>query len=360
MKASVRIGRLAGIEIRLHAAFLLVPAWAFWQGWREGGTAWGMGAAALTLVFFACVLLHEIGHSLVARRFGITVRGITLLPVGGVALMSHLPERPRDEILIALAGPATSVVLAGAIAACRGGFAGVEILATASPSAGWLADMLAWANLGLAGFNLLPFFPMDGGRVIRALLAIRWPYPRATAIAAWLGFAGAVGLVGLAIRLSNPFMGLLALLLIVAGRWEAVRIRILHGLRGHLVEEWLETDLPRLAPSEPAREAAARLRARRSGQLPVFDGDRMIGLWPPARRWPPRRWRASETVAGGLVREWIGVAPATPAEKMFPHILCRKQYVFPVVRGEVIAGFLTRRTLLRPPPSRPPSPACAA
>ncbi len=185
MKWSWKIGQLAGIDIRIHAAFLLLLGWIGAGYWATGK---GLGAMLAGVTFiaaiFACVVLHELGHALMARKFGIGTTDITLLPIGGLARLERMPEEPEQELWIALAGPAVNVV----IAAILYGWLAVnhewEPLRLLKVAAGPFVERLFFANVSLALFNLIPAFPMDGGRVLRALLALRMPYPRATQTAA--------------------------------------------------------------------------------------------------------------------------------------------------------------------------------
>lgn len=210
MKWSWKLGRFAGIDTYVHASFLLLVAWSAWASWSGAGTGLAvvMGVAFLVAVF-ASVLLHELGHALVARRYGIHTRRIILSPIGGIAQLEGMPRRPREELAVALAGPAVNFVLAGALWLVAPAFAGSWLLAT------FLGSVMV-ANLGLGLFNLVPAFPMDGGRALRAVLAERMGTYRATEIAAKIGKAVAVvmGVVGV---VWGPFM----LALVAAFVWFA-------------------------------------------------------------------------------------------------------------------------------------------
>lgn len=193
MKWSWKLGRFAGIDTYVHASFLLLVAWSVWASWSGAGTglAVAMGVAFL-LAVFASVLLHELGHALVARRYGVATRRIILSPIGGIAQLEGMPRRPRQELAVALAGPAVNFVVA----------AGLWLLAplvAGAPIAASLLGSVLLANLGLGLFNLVPAFPMDGGRALRAVLAERVGPYRATETAAKVGKAIAVvmGVVGL-------------------------------------------------------------------------------------------------------------------------------------------------------------------
>lgn len=187
-----KIGRIAGIDAHVHASFLLLLGWAAWSSYTGGGTWFAalMGVVFL-LTVFGSVLLHELGHALTARRFGIRTRQILLLPIGGVAQLEGEPRTPRQELLVALAGPAVNFVIAAVLALWMAlGFV---------PTTGLFGALLV-ANLSIGLFNLIPAFPMDGGRVLRALLAERMGGFRATQLAVKIGKVAAItlGIVGLA------------------------------------------------------------------------------------------------------------------------------------------------------------------
>ncbi|HZU38616.1 MAG TPA: site-2 protease family protein [Gemmataceae bacterium] len=205
---SSKLGRFFGIDVYLHLTFWLLPAWAFWVGLQAGGAVGGMLSVALVLLAFGCILLHEYGHALTARYFGIPTRDITLYPLGGVARLERLGNNAWEEFLIALAGPAVNVVLALLLA---GGLLLMNGTTPASSTdlAGDLMFELLIANVIFVVFNLIPAFPMDGGRILRALLVPSKGYLRATEIAARTGgfFSSLFMLAGLvALFYPMPFL----------------------------------------------------------------------------------------------------------------------------------------------------------
>ena len=176
---SINLFRVFGIQLAVHASFFLLLAYVGYEGWVEGqvpGMLWSVG---LIVAFFICVVLHELGHSLTARRYGVRVPRILLLPIGGMAQFDRIPRKPAQELLITIAGPAVNFVIAAVlfVAVWRGL---INTEAVPKYSFNSLIDTLWFWNLVMGLFNLLPVFPMDGGRILRALLAFRLPYLRAT------------------------------------------------------------------------------------------------------------------------------------------------------------------------------------
>ena len=220
MKFSWKLIRICGIDVYVHWTFAIVPAWVALTSLAAGtNLAAAVSATLFILAVFLCVLLHEFGHALMARRFGIVTRDITLLPIGGLARLERMPKEPLQELAIALAGPAVNVAISALLVAAT---------AFVHPGAAWfslslrdgsLITALAGANLALAVFNLLPAFPMDGGRVLRAVLALWISHSRATRIAAGVGQVAAIGL-GLLGLMGNLNLLLVAIFVYLAGRGE--------------------------------------------------------------------------------------------------------------------------------------------
>jgi len=192
-----KLGDIAGIGVYIHWSFWLLPAWILLSA--DGSFAGALASVIFVFAVFGCVVLHELGHALMARQFGIGTRDITLYPIGGVASLERMPRRPAHELAIALAGPAVNVLIAAVLfAVLVVGDIGTGGLLLDFAGGSFLANLL-FVNVALVVFNMLPAFPMDGGRVLRAFMAMRLPYLRATEIAVRVGQAVAVvlGLVGL-------------------------------------------------------------------------------------------------------------------------------------------------------------------
>jgi stage IV sporulation protein FB len=186
MSWSIPIFRVAGILVRIHVTFLLLLAWLAWSYYSQGGSAAAAERVFFILLLFGCVLLHEFGHAIAAKGFGINTPDITLLPIGGVARLERMPEKPSQELIVALAGPAVNVAIALGLFVIVGTSGITDTRSVEDPN---LLTKLMVINVWLVLFNLLPAFPMDGGRVVRALLATRLNYARATQIAATVGQA---------------------------------------------------------------------------------------------------------------------------------------------------------------------------
>lgn len=215
MKGSYRIARVAGIEVRIHVTFLLLLAFYAWSYYETGGVWGSIIGVSFMLALFLCVLLHEFGHAFAARRFGIRTPDITLLPIGGVARLERMPSSPWQELVIAVAGPAVNVAIVVVLLGVLGGVPRVGDLLNGRGDGGILQALL-FVNVMLIVFNMIPAFPMDGGRVLRALLATRMPHARATLIAARVGQGVAV-LFGVWAATSGNFILLLIALFVFMG-----------------------------------------------------------------------------------------------------------------------------------------------
>lgn len=251
MKGSWKLGRFAGVDAYVHWTFGLLVAWAGWSAWQGAGSVLAvMLGLAFLFAVFGSVLLHELGHALVARRYGVRTHNIVLTPIGGMANLDGIPAAPRAELAIALAGPAVNVVIA----------AGLALLSAMGFGLGFgLMSALMWANISLALFNLIPAFPMDGGRALRAWLATRMGKRAATGVAVSLGkvIAIAMAIVGL---FTNPMLLLVAVFVWFAGSAESRAVEPSTG--------WWEDDGVRYAYDE----VAARRRRAGPPQVLLING----------------------------------------------------------------------------------------
>lgn len=276
---SFGLGRIFGIELRVHATFLILLAWIALGHVIAGHGAMSaiLGAATL-LAVFGIVVLHELGHALVARRFGSATRDITLLPIGGVASLERMPEKPTQELLVAFAGPAVNLVLA-AVAFAALSLLGLPLTMTHlnDPAGDHLLTQLFWVNVMLAGFNLLPAFPMDGGRVLRALLAMRMGRGRATAIAARVGRLLAV-MLGIAGLFFSPMLVFVAFFVWIGAGAEAEQEIQRSVFQRHRVRDATITELATLRPDESLSRAVELTLRGFQTDFPVVDEGRIVGV----------------------------------------------------------------------------------
>ena len=281
MKLSWRIGRVAGIGIYVHATYLLILVWIAVQEYVFGVRAVA-GAMLYLFTLFSIVVLHELGHALTARRFGVQTRYIILLPIGGVAGLERMPRNPRQELLVALAGPAVNVALAIVL------FAAVWLTGPLPTLSIYDFDVLSsvrgfvfqfvFVNIVLALFNMLPAFPMDGGRVLRALLATRLGYVHATEIAATIG-QGVAFLLGFLGLFGNPLLIFIAIFVYLAASSEAHLVAIRAVSRGVPVTAAMMTQFATLTPDEHIDAAVETLLRTSQGEFPVVDAaNRPVGV----------------------------------------------------------------------------------
>ncbi|HMB03394.1 MAG TPA: site-2 protease family protein [Isosphaeraceae bacterium] len=278
MAWSWKLGRIAGIPIYVHWTFLILIAWVILGYWLEGQTlAATVQGVGFVLALFGCVVLHELGHALAARRYGVPTADITLLPIGGVARLQRIPEHPRQELVVALAGPAVNIAIV----------AGLYLAGVGSPvrlnDPQQLVRERFWpklleVNLFLALFNLLPAFPMDGGRVFRALLAMRLDYARATRLAASVGQLMAIGFGLLGLTGGNPILLLIALFVWIGAESEAVQVEERLVLKDVPVRAAMITEFMTLMPYDTLGRAADLLLAGSQHDFPVAADGRVAGL----------------------------------------------------------------------------------
>jgi Zn-dependent protease/predicted transcriptional regulator len=277
MRWSFRLGRIAGIDVNIHATFSLLILWVLLTHWLTGHTlAAAASAMAFVAAIFGCVLLHELGHALAARRFGIATRDITLLPIGGVARLERMPDKPLQELWVALAGPAVNVLIAIALWAWLAVTYQFVPLSQLGVTTGPFVERLLVVNVILIVFNMVPAFPMDGGRCVRALLALKLEHARATRIAAGLGQAIAVGFAVLGL-FSNPFLIVIGVFVWLGAAHEARLATMKAALRGIPVRQALIRDVPVLPSNCTLAQAAEALRTSPQQTALVAQSGQLVG-----------------------------------------------------------------------------------
>jgi len=279
MKWSIKLGTYVGIPVYMHLTFLLLLAWvAIAHAMRYHRVDAVLAGLAFILVIFLCVVLHEFGHALVARRYGIKTRDITLLPIGGLARLERMPDDPRQELWVALAGPAVNVVIAAVLWGAMEAGGLVVPVDELTMTGGPFLERVMLINVFLVAFNLIPAFPMDGGRVLRALLATRMEYSRATGIAASVGqfvafLFGLVGLLG-----GNPVLLFIAFFVWIGAAGEASMVQMKTSLGGIPVWDAMITGYDVLAPDARLADAVELTLTTSQKDFPVVAEDRVVGI----------------------------------------------------------------------------------
>ncbi len=344
MKRSLKIGSVAGIGIFLHWTFLLLVAalgafYYYVQGESLGGAVAGIG---LILAVFTCVVLHELGHALTARRFGVGTRSITLYPIGGLARLKRIPSEPMKEFWIAIGGPIVNLVIAVVLGALLLAFGGpFDWAVLRSPGNHALASLM-WINLALAGFNLLPAFPMDGGRVLRALLAMRQDYAQATQTAANVGQAMAIlfGLFGL--LTFNPILLFIALFVYVGAQQESQQAMYRAFTEGTPVRQAMVTRFATLSVDDTLDQAVDELLAGTDHDFPVVDDGQTVGLLRRKQLIQALSSHDRDTpVAEVADVEFFTTDPGAPLDEVFQRMNEASCTTVPVEEDGRLVGLLT-------------------
>ena len=342
MKWSWKVGQVAGIAIHLHATFLLLIVWLFISHWRQGNsTLAAFAGLAFIAALFACVLLHELGHALAAKGYGINTRDITLLPIGGIARLERMPEKPKQEFWVALAGPAMNVAIAAVLFVALWATSGLEPLANLSVAKGSFLERLMIVNIFLVVFNLLPAFPMDGGRVLRAFLATRMEYARATQIAAHVGQGMALvfGLIGF---FHDPMLMFIALLVWIGAAQEAAAVQMKSAVAGIPVSEVMLTDFQVLTSRDSLSRAVEMILRGSQQDFPVLEDGRMVGLLTRTRLLAALSEAGPESAVSSAMRR--GCQSAEPSEMIevaFDRLQASDCHTIPVMHNERLVGLMT-------------------
>jgi Zn-dependent protease/predicted transcriptional regulator len=350
VKWSWRIARIAGIDVRVHATFWVLLAFFGYQGYLLGGRPGAAAQVGFVLLGFSIVVMHEYGHALTARRYGIGTDDITLLPIGGVARLERMPTDPTQEIVIALAGPAVNVVLAALIYAALRLTQGPAIeMAPVDQhflSRTLLERLLSW-NVMLAAFNMIPAFPLDGGRVLRALLVKRnKSYARGTVQAAKIGrflavLLGAAGYFGL-FGGPRPTLILIALFIWLAAASEADAAHEVWSLEGVPLERVMITDVRTLTPTDPLSRAVELTLSGFQQDFPVVDGDTVVGVLTrkDLMRVLAQHGEAA-LVATAMKRDFKVADPSDAVADALATLESSDCHALPVVHGRKLMGVLT-------------------
>ena len=365
MRWSYKIARIAGIDVYLHTTFLLLVALYGWIFYQQGGMGSAIFGVVLILLLFLCVLLHEFGHAFAARAYGIRTPDITLLPIGGVARLERMPTSPLQEFVIAIAGPAVNVVIIGVLAIVEKGIPPIERSMHFGGMGQSIITNLISVNMMLVLFNMIPAFPMDGGRVLRALLATQFSYAKATAIAARVGQSIAVLFIlvavlgssnpalmhslGLSSFANNPFIFFIALFIFTGAQQELAMAKFRDSAMKLTVGQVMITQFEAVSDRMRAGDVNEFLRTSAQQVFPVIDDYRvakgLVGrgeLMRAAHELPPGQAIAS------FAKKVPLIAPATTLisalELMNQH---REPVLIVVNQSEQIVGLLSHNEALQ-------------
>ncbi len=342
MSWSLKLGRFAGIDVFVHWTFAILLGWIFMSHLTAGhDVAAALRGVSFILALFGCVVLHEFGHALTAKRYGIRTRDITLLPIGGIARLERMPENPRQELWVALAGPAVNVVIAAILLALLLGLDSVQQLLRVELMRGSFLARLMWVNLFLVAFNLLPAFPMDGGRVLRALLAMQMGRRRATRIAARVGQGMAVlfGCLGL---FYNPMLIFIAFFVFIGAQGEAQMVEFNSVLRGLTVRDGMQKRFRSLAATDPLSVAVTELLAGAQQDFPVLADLKVVGMLRRKDLVKALADRgATASVDSAMCRECHTVEAHEPLAGALENLRQADCAAAPVLQDEQLIGLLT-------------------
>jgi Zn-dependent protease/CBS domain-containing protein len=343
---SWKIGEPFGIGVYVHATFLMLFAWIAASHAMAGKTgAELVSGLLLVIAVFAIVVAHELGHALAARRFGIGTRSIVLLPIGGVASLERMPEKPGQELIVAIAGPTVNVVLAAVFGAIMLGMGHLPQLSGLSLVGGSIVQKLFFINVTLAVFNLIPAFPMDGGRVLRAALTYGMGRERATVAAAQLGQSIALvfGFIGL---FQNPMLVLVALFVWMGAQQEATAVKVKSALHGVPVSSATITDYLTMSSTESLASAVDHILARAQHDFPVVDDGRLVGVLTRSDVVRALAERGIQTRVGeAMHKAFTTASPDDPLEDAMPRLVGEEGAPVMVVRGDQLLGMLTTENL---------------
>ena len=341
MRWTLRLGTIAGIRVEVHVTFLLLLAGI--ALFTTSSPRDAFHTALHLLLLFSCVLLHEFGHALMARRFGIATREIVLLPIGGVARLERMPDKPVQEILVALAGPAVNVMLATIFGAILfSAHVRPETILERASGEGTL-EFLLFANVFMLGFNLIPAFPMDGGRVLRGTLAAFLPFTRATRIASLVGqgFALVFAAAGVFV-LQNVVLVLIAMFVFVTAGEERALVQTRSSLAGLPVSAAMVTAFVSLETRHEIAHAVDLLLAGEQQDFPVLEGGQFLGMLSRTDLLAGLRREGSEAPLGRLVRTDVEpVELSMPLEAALLRMRASRLNALPVMARGRLVGLLT-------------------
>jgi Zn-dependent protease/predicted transcriptional regulator len=347
IRGSLKIGEFAGIGVFIHATFLILVAWVLLIYWNAGHSVAAMvSGLVFTLALFACVVLHEYGHALTARHYGIRTLDITLLPIGGVSRLERIPDQPKQEFFVALMGPVVSIAISALLyLILRLTGASVSLESLSSWTAVSFLTRLMIANATLAVFNLLPAFPMDGGRIFRAALTKYAGPEMATRIAAGVGHAIAVLFAVLGL-FTNPFLVLIALFIWMGATQEAALAHMKSALETISAREVMLTDFTPLQPQDSLGRAVELVLHGRQQDFPIVENGRLVGMLGNKDLLEGLSQRGSESlIAQAMRQDYPLVDAGDDMQTMLDKLQNSSSRVLPVLEKGRLVGLFSADNL---------------
>lgn len=317
---------------------MLIILWSAYTGSGFGGWFYILYSVLLTCLIFGCVVLHELGHAMAARYFGVATRSITLLPIGGVAALERIPEKPREELIIAAAGPMVNVAI-GMLLLLVFGLPDASMFTFGAWSLTGIGQVLLYVNIIMIVFNMIPAFPMDGGRIFRALLAIKLSYPRATLVASVVGQLIAV-LMFIAGLLTNPVLCLIGMFVFLGARAENNMVHLRAMMQGRVVRQIMDEHPLIVSPFTTAAGLISEADAANKDAAVVMDGWRILGV-VDRRSWISIRSGDLLTASDLMTRPVILLSPDMPLNAFTALVSSTQQRVYPVVEQGAVVGVIT-------------------
>lgn len=342
MKWSIRIGSFRGIGVYIHTTFLLLLAFLAVSSYMASGSpAAAVAGVAFFVLLFGCILLHEFGHALAAARYGVRTRDITLLPIGGLARLEQIPEDPRKELVVAAAGPLVNIVIALGLYGWLSATGTIAPLSRLGMAGGPFLQRLMVFNVFIVVFNLIPAFPMDGGRMLRALLALRMEYVRATQVAASVGQALAFvfGFIGL---FANPWLLFIAFFVWIGAAQEASMVQMKGALGGIPLQTLMIRDFQSLAPSDTLARAVELTLAGSQKDFPVTENGRIVGILTQTEMLRALQSSGPGTAVGEAMQtEFTTAERGEMMEKVFTRLQTCNCRTLPVTDHGRLIGLIT-------------------
>jgi Zn-dependent protease/CBS domain-containing protein len=340
MKWSFKIGKLFGIPIRVHLTFLLLLFFIGISGSKQGGSEGAILGMIVIIFIFICVILHEVGHSLVAIHYGIKVNDIILLPIGGVSRMEEIPEDPKQEITISVVGPLVSFGLAilffvlSEVTHQGIGFKQINIYSRN------VVASLFWINLVLGVFNLIPAFPMDGGRVLRGILAIRMESLKATKIAVGIGQGFAILLFFFGIFF-NWWMALIAIFIYLGAEGEERMVAVKNSLGKSPVKLAMLTDVHTVSPQETVGQVLERICHSFQQDFPVEEGGEVVGILTRETIFSALHKHEKTTLVKDIMqKDFVYTTADASLSEIYKTMTAHRLYVMPVMKGKKLRGMI--------------------